>query len=154
MSAPSMHHHPRENHTAGTRARVSKLGQICPSPLICSPPWAVAAWKPLTFKNTCRNGKGGKNGICRGPFLSTLSCVPKFVGMALSLIGNIWAVAAWILTEGSKQRGFVQECMRRGQLRGKTRRLRRKPNAHPSFFQGDTSLPLPYFSPQSTLQLQ
>lgn len=99
-------------------------------------------------------GRGKKNGICRGPFLSTLSCVPKFVGMALSLIGNIWAVAAWILTEGSKQRGFVQECMRRGQLRGKTRRLRRKPNAHPSFFQGDTSLPLPYFSPQSMLQLQ
>lgn len=56
-----------------------------------------------------------RNGICGGPFLSTLSCVPKFVGMALSLIGNIWAaVAACILAEGSEQKGFVQECAGRG----------------------------------------
>lgn len=55
--------------------------------------------------------KRKRNGICGGPFLSTLSCVPKFVGMALSLIGNIWAaVAACVLAEGSEQKGFVQEC--------------------------------------------
>lgn len=62
-------------------------------------------------------GWGGReiNGICGGPFLSTLSCVPKFVGMARSLIGNIWAaVAACILAEGSEQKGFVQECAGRG----------------------------------------
>lgn len=41
-------------------------GRICPSSLFHSPPpEAVAAWKPLAFKNTCRNGRGeGKNGIC------------------------------------------------------------------------------------------
>lgn len=112
------------------------------------PPWAVAAWKPLTFKNTCRNGnRKKKNGICRGPFLSTLSCVPKFVGMALSLIGNIWAaVTAWMLAEGSKQRGFVQEWLRRGWFGDKTRIHRGESQMYtPVFFQGDTSLPFLLF---------
>lgn len=111
-------------------------------------------------------GWGGKkkiNGICGGPFLSTLSCVPKFVGMALSLIGNIWAaVAACILAEGSEQKGFVQECVGRGaggaHIEGRLREAkcrntlrRKKPNCS-SFLNGDKSLaptsPLP--SPEST----
>lgn len=38
--------------------------------------------------------------------------------MALCLIGNIWAaVAAWMLAEGSEQKGFVQECAGRGAAR-------------------------------------
>lgn len=90
-------------------------------------------------------GGNGRNRICGGPFLSTLSCVPKFVGMALSLIGNIWAaVAAWILAEGRKQKGFVQECVGRGagyaRVEGRLQEAkcrntlwRRKPNAHPMF---------------------
>lgn len=51
--------------------------------------------------------------MCGGPLLSALSCVPKFAGMALSLIGNIWAaVAVCRLAKGSEQKGFVQECTR------------------------------------------
>lgn len=48
--------HHRLVHIRGTRGL--KPGQICPSSLFHSPPQAVTAWKPLAFKNTCRNGRG------------------------------------------------------------------------------------------------
>lgn len=53
----------------------------------------MGEWNPLTFKNICRNQRGGK-GISGGPVLSALSCVPKFAAMASALIENIWATAA------------------------------------------------------------
>lgn len=54
-------------------------------------------------------GGEGREGICGGLLLSLLSCVPKFAGMAWSLIGNIWAAAAtWRLAHGSEQKELVQ----------------------------------------------
>lgn len=84
--------------------------------------------------------------------------MPKFVGMALCLIGNIWAaVAAWMLAEGSEQKGFVQECAGRGAARRqKAEILSGESLMHiPAFFsEGRGASPLPSSPPQSVQQQQ
>lgn len=75
--------------------------------------------------------------------------MPKFVGMALSLIGNIWAaVAACILAEGSKQKGFVQECVGRDSCERRNAAILPEEESlmHipcSCFLKGDKSLPPP-----------
>lgn len=65
--------------------------------------------KPISILKNLQKSEGGK-GICGGPLLSVLSRVPKFVGMAWSLIGNIWAAAAtWRLAHSSEQKELVQK---------------------------------------------
>lgn len=70
----------------------------------------MGEWNPLTFKNICRNQRGGK-GISGGPGLSALSCVPKFAAMAQALIENIWATAVAAYRWGGGQ-GTKRVCER------------------------------------------
>lgn len=52
----------------------------------------MGEWNPLTFKNICRNQKGGRY-FWRAVRRALLR-LPKFAGMAQALIENIWVTAA------------------------------------------------------------
>lgn len=116
------------------------------------PPWAVAAWKPLTFKNTCRNGNRKKKKwylqrpIPQHTFMCAKVC---WHGSEFDRehLGCCYCLdAGW----GQQTKGVCAGMVEEGVVQRQNKNMqRRKPNVHPSFFfKGIRASPSFFFSPE------